>query len=112
MAGLMCCDQNGLCLKCKGDMNPLLSGSYTAVIRLASQLKGFEGNTSSVMVTIETSNYTEVVKQYDGHTVVMKSPSASSNFSVDSKLLGDVHRKEDVRSNEHLTEEVETNGIE
>jgi hypothetical protein len=92
-------------------MNPLLSGSYTAVIRLASQLQGFEGNSTSVIVTIETSNFTEVVKQYDGHTVVMKAPSASS-LAVESKIPDEVHGREDVRSNEHLVEEDEANGME
>jgi len=92
-------------------MNPSLSGSYTAVIRLASQLDGFEGNSTSVMVTIETRNFTEVIKQYDGHTVVMKAPSSSS-LAVENKLPGDAHGREDMRSNEHLAEEDETNGME
>ena len=75
--GVMCCDQNGLCLKQKGDINSELSGNYTSMIRLASQLQGFEPS-SSVMITMEAAESATVVKQYDGHTIVMKAHTSSN----------------------------------
>jgi len=115
--GLMCCDQNGLCLKSKGDMNPLLSGSYTAVIRLAAQLKGFDGTPTSPMVTIETNHFGTVIKQYDGHTVVMKAPSISDVtakvMTQESESGNRVQHTAATRSSEqHHSEEVDVTGNE
>eukprot|EP00979_Chaetoceros_neogracilis_P010392 scaffold2455_cov212-Chaetoceros_neogracile.AAC.46 len=75
--GAMCCDQNGLCLKQNGNINSELSGNYTSMIRLASQLQGFESS-PSVMITMETADSATVVKQYDGHTIVMKAHTSSN----------------------------------
>ena len=87
----MCCDQNGLCLKKKGDISALHAGTYTAIIRLASQLEGFES--TSVMVSMETDRSATVIKQYDGHTVVMKVPApgdvGSDEGVVDDEVTGD-----------------------
>ena len=84
--GLMCCDQSGLCLKKKGDINPHHSGTYTAMMRLALQLDGLES--SSVVISMETDKSATVIKQYDGHTVVMKVPASESVINLE-KASGD-----------------------
>jgi hypothetical protein len=85
--GLMCCDQSGLCLKKKGDINPLLSGTYTAMIRLASQLEGFE--TTPTVISMETDQSRTIIKQYDGHTVVMKVPALDDSHADSEDVQGD-----------------------
>jgi hypothetical protein len=90
--GVMCCDQNGLCLKQKGNIDPKHSGNYTSMIRLASQLQGFEP-ASSVMITMETEESATAIKQYDGHTIVLKALSSSNQKSAagidDTAVLGE-----------------------
>ena len=89
--GLMCCDESGLCLKKEGDINPLHAGAYTAMIRLASQLEGFESTGTSAVISMETDRSSTIVKQYDGHTVVMKVPAKGGerNISEDDHVQGD-----------------------
>lgn len=98
--GLMCCDQNGLCLKTKGDINPLHAGTYTAMIRLASQLDGIES--TSVMVSMETDRSVTVIKQYDDHTVVMKVPSSESGQDHDDLKEETADFTEDGAAKEHV----------
>ncbi len=91
---LMCCDENGLCLKKKGHIDSSHAGTYTAIMRLASQLDGIgTGNPSSpasttrtraaVTVSVDTDQFSTIIKQYDGHTVVMKVPVSSSDDLTD-----------------------------
>lgn len=85
-AALMCCDQNGLCLKKKGNIDASHSGTYTAVMRLASQLDGFPSSTTAsrtgLTVSLDTDNSATIIKQFDGHTVVMKAPKSIINQSI------------------------------
>lgn len=95
---MMCCDANGLCVKKIGsdDLLPSHSGSYTAIIRLASQLSGISSqitessseSTSSkpVSVTIETDQSSTVVKRYGQHTVVIKVPASKATNESDDDI--------------------------
>eukprot|EP01083_Nonionella_stella_P074036 200612_1 len=85
-AALMCCDQNGLCLKKKGNIDASHSGTYTAVMRLAAQLDGFPSSPTSstrgLTVSIDTDSSSTIIKQFDGHTVVMKAPKSIIDQSI------------------------------
>jgi hypothetical protein len=43
----LCCDPNGQSIGVKGDINPNHAGSYTCIMRLASQLDEFTSSSSS-----------------------------------------------------------------
>ena len=97
---LMCCDFNGLCVKKIGseDLHSSHSGSYTAIIRLASQLscitpqitESASESTSSkpITVTIETDHSSTVVKRYGQHTVVIKVPPSKATTENDEDMEG------------------------
>lgn len=96
---MMCCDVNGLCVTKIGsdDLQPSQSGSYTAIVRLASQLSGISNPISDsssestsqnpIFVTIETDKSSTVMKRYGKHTVVFKAPPVE--VLNDSAVSGD-----------------------
>lgn len=97
---MMCCDVNGLCVKKIGsdDLQPSHSGSYTAIIRLASKLSGISSQTTEsssestpskpVTVTIETDQSSTVAKRYGQHTVVIKVPASKAINENDEDIEG------------------------
>ena len=96
-AAVLLADPNGLCLKKKGDINPDTAAHYTSMIRLVSQLQGFEQN-SSVSISIETDQSTTMVKQYDDMTMVFKAPSKIEGGGSSSAPVTDVSEPQDVSS--------------
>jgi hypothetical protein len=85
--GICCNDPNGLCLISKGNMNGgNESGTYTSLMRLASQLyPQQEGSMSNEapLVNIETDSSSILVKEYHGHTVAMKVPNRVASDQAD-----------------------------
>eukprot|EP00980_Cylindrotheca_fusiformis_P002252 scaffold517_cov119-Cylindrotheca_fusiformis.AAC.35 len=77
--GISCNDPNGLCLISGGNIDGgNESGSYTSLVRMASQLYPHnEGTLASEapLVKIETDAANILVKEYDGHAVAMKVPN-------------------------------------
>lgn len=62
------------------------SGTYTSLVRLASQLyPQQEGgmSTDAPIVKIETDSSSILVKEYDGHTVAMKVPNRVDSDQAD-----------------------------
>ena len=94
-AAVLLADPNGLCLKKNGDINPDTAAHYTSMIRLASQLQGFEQN-SSVSISIETDQSTTMVKQYDDMTMVFKAPSKMGVDGSSGAVVADVSEPKDV----------------
>ena len=93
-ASMLCCDPNGMCLGTRGDIDESTAGSYTSLIRLASQLSGLSTSTSSLsnshsrthgslLVAVETSVSTIMVKEYGDHTVVLSAPTKLSDIKKD-----------------------------
>lgn len=81
VGGILCNDPNGLCLISKGNMDSdANSGAYTSLVRLASQLQPNQqqqNDTSPApLITIETDETSILIKEYDGHTVAMRVPTA------------------------------------
>lgn len=79
--GISCNDPNGLCLLSKGDMKSANdSGTYTTLVRLASQL---QTHVEAALIVIETKSSNILVKDYDGHAVAMKVPRTAANDETD-----------------------------
>lgn len=57
------------------------------MIRLASQLEGFES--APAVISMETDQSTTIIKQYDDHTVVMKVPLAVDSNEDSEEVQGD-----------------------
>ena len=92
--GLLCNDPSGLCLSATGAFlmddskskqlqsvdDMASSGVYTSLTKLAQQLQTPDaGNPAASMaplITIETDSCNILVKEYDGHAIAMKVPSA------------------------------------
>ena len=79
--GILCTDASGLCLSAEGvaatPQSDEAAGTYTSLLRLASQLQG--GVASSPLVTIETDEASTLIKSYDGgHTVALTVPNAAA----------------------------------
>uniref|UniRef100_A0A7S1BV49 Late endosomal/lysosomal adaptor and MAPK and MTOR activator 5 n=1 Tax=Corethron hystrix TaxID=216773 RepID=A0A7S1BV49_9STRA len=86
--GFLYNDMNGLCITKSGQISSAKSDAYTSLARIASRLTAGYSTTGDdyfhlPVVTIETNNYTLIVKEHDvqegGLTVVMKVPPASRN---------------------------------
>ncbi|KAL3768089.1 hypothetical protein ACHAW5_009146 [Stephanodiscus triporus] len=82
--GVLCNDQNGLCLGFRGDIDASRSGIYTSIAKLASQLdstvdgSGGGNNPQDVpLVSIQTEKSALLVKEYGGRTVVFRVPNTS-----------------------------------
>jgi hypothetical protein len=80
--GVLCNDQNGLCLGFRGDIDASRSGIYTSIAKLASQLdstvdgSGGGNNPQDVpLVSIQTEKSALLVKEYGGRTVVFRVPT-------------------------------------
>ncbi len=80
--GVLCNDQNGLCLGFRGDIDASRSGIYTSIAKLASQLdstvdgSGVRNNLQDVpLVSIQTEKSALLVKEYGGRTVVFRVPT-------------------------------------
>lgn len=103
VGGILCNDPSGLCLAARGSLNTrnhiANSGGYTNLIRLASQLQGASKNedqqqqqpqqqpsgggvgastTELPLITIEYDDSAVLVKEYDGHVVALRVPSAKA----------------------------------
>lgn len=105
--GILCNDPSGLCMAARGSLNTrnniANSGVYTNLIRLASQLQGASKNeeqqqqqqqqpqqqqpsgggvgastTEVPLITIEYDDSAVLVKEYDGHVVALRVPSAKA----------------------------------
>lgn len=92
--GLLCNDRSGLCLSATGAFltdnakskqlqsldDMASSGVYTSLTKLAQQLQTPDaGNPAASMaplITIETDDFNVLVKEYDGHAIALKVPSA------------------------------------
>ncbi len=79
--GVLCNDQNGLCLGFRGDIDASRSGIYTSIAKLASQLdstvdgSGGRNNPQDLpLVLIQTEKSALLVKEYGGRTVVFRFP--------------------------------------
>jgi len=82
--GISCNDPSGLCLLSKGNMTSANdSGTYTTLVRLASQIQTQQGNVEVPLITIETKSSSIMVKEYDGHAVAMKVPRTVANDETD-----------------------------
>jgi hypothetical protein len=78
VGGILCNDRSGLCLSSAGAIDSSNSGVYTNLVRLATQLQQQGKATDSTpLITIETYSSAIIVKEYDGHAVALKVPSAS-----------------------------------
>ncbi len=80
--GVLCNDQNGLCLGFRGDIDASRSGIYTSIAKLASLLdstvdgSGGRNNPQDLpIVLIQTEKSALLVKEYGGRTVVFRFPS-------------------------------------
>ncbi|EEC50855.1 predicted protein [Phaeodactylum tricornutum CCAP 1055/1] len=85
VGGLLCNDPAGLCLATRGNMGNEDSGTYTNLVRLASQLQPDSKESSSdgaiyaaPLITIETESSAILVKEYDGHAVAIRVPKAEA----------------------------------
>lgn len=84
LEGISCNDPIGLCLLSKGTMTSANdSGTYTTLVRLASQLQTQQGNAEVPLIAIETKLSSIMIKEYDGHAVAMKIPRAVANDEAD-----------------------------
>ena len=72
-AGVLCNDSSGLCLGSAGSVDASKSGAYTNIARLASQLGGVD----VPLVSIETDKATTLIKEYNGHVVVLRTPATT-----------------------------------
>jgi hepatitis B virus X-interacting protein len=80
--GVLCNDQNGLCLGFRGDIDASRSGIYTSIAKLASQLdstvdgSGGGNNSQDVpLISIQTEKSALLVKEYGERTVVFRVPA-------------------------------------
>eukprot|EP00591_Stephanopyxis_turris_P003837 CAMPEP_0195529748 /NCGR_PEP_ID=MMETSP0794_2-20130614/32387_1 /TAXON_ID=515487 /ORGANISM="Stephanopyxis turris, Strain CCMP 815" /LENGTH=130 /DNA_ID=CAMNT_0040661103 /DNA_START=20 /DNA_END=412 /DNA_ORIENTATION=+ len=83
--GALCIDSSGLCLGSKGIIDTSRSGVYNTIAKLASQLNnGSDGGGGEMpLVSIETNMACLLVKEYDGHTVVMRVPVVESANNIE-----------------------------
>jgi hypothetical protein len=80
--GVLCNDQNGLCLGFRGDIDASRSGIYTSIAKLASQLDSTVDGSGGrnipqdvPLVSIQTEKSALLVKEYGGRTVVFRVPT-------------------------------------
>ena len=78
--GVLCNDPSGLCVNSKGRIDYSQSGIYTNLTQLASRLEESysQGIKVSPLITLETDRATLLVKEYDGHAVVLRVPNAET----------------------------------
>jgi hypothetical protein len=87
--GILCNDPMGLCIAAEGAMSDEAknAGVFTSMVRLASQLQGAAGSSTTAappLITIETDEATILVKAYDGHTVALRVPAAAASIPTTS----------------------------
>mmetsp|Transcript_34796 Transcript_34796/g.53364 ORF Transcript_34796/g.53364 Transcript_34796/m.53364 type:complete len:111 (+) Transcript_34796:130-462(+) len=70
IGGALCNDSNGLCVGAKGEIDDKDSGIYTSIVRMAAQLEPDD----VPVVAMETDEAHILVKEFDGHTVVLRIP--------------------------------------
>jgi len=87
VSAILCCDPNGLILGTRGNvLDDSKAASYTSIMRLASQLSSLSssspslpnshsGTHGSLLVSVETLNTTILLKEYNGHSVVLDVPT-------------------------------------
>ncbi|KAL3822249.1 hypothetical protein ACHAXA_005882 [Cyclostephanos tholiformis] len=88
--GVLCNDQNGLCLGFRGDIDASRSGIYTSIAKLASELDGTvdgsgggDNSNDMPLVSIQTEKSALLVKEYGGRTVVFRVPvKEEKNYSA------------------------------
>ena len=85
--GMLCNDENGLCLGSRGNMDTSKAGIYTSIAKLASLLDSTVDGLGGVavaggglseevpIVTIHTEKSEFIVKEYSGRTVVFRVPA-------------------------------------
>mmetsp|Transcript_54468 Transcript_54468/g.162771 ORF Transcript_54468/g.162771 Transcript_54468/m.162771 type:complete len:111 (-) Transcript_54468:163-495(-) len=73
-SGVLCNDPSGLCLGFRGSVDSSESGTYTSIARLAAQLDGSNGGVDVPLVSVETDKAATLIKEYDGHAVVLRTP--------------------------------------
>lgn len=84
LEGISCNDPSGLCLLSKGSMTSANdSGTYTTLIRLASQLQTQQRSVEVALIAIETKASSILVKDYDGHAVAMKVRRTAANDEME-----------------------------
>ena len=85
IGGILCNDTTGLCLSSQGEMGDVSknSGTYTNLVRLASQLQPAQSSDAPPLITIETDDTATLVKEYDGNTVTMKVPMKSAMMKTE-----------------------------
>eukprot|EP00588_Corethron_pennatum_P004441 CAMPEP_0194288822 /NCGR_PEP_ID=MMETSP0169-20130528/37684_1 /TAXON_ID=218684 /ORGANISM="Corethron pennatum, Strain L29A3" /LENGTH=158 /DNA_ID=CAMNT_0039035925 /DNA_START=35 /DNA_END=511 /DNA_ORIENTATION=+ len=101
--GFLCNDMNGLCITRSGEMSSAGSDAYTSLARIASRLAaGYSAGGDDYfhlpVVTVETADYTLVVKEHDvqegGLTVAVKvPPSAASGPAAAAAAAAVVDRR-------------------
>ena len=72
--GALCNDPSGLCLQSRGNIDASNAGVYTSLARLASQMEGGNG-VEAPLIFIETDKAATLVKEYAGHSVVIRVPN-------------------------------------
>lgn len=126
--GALCNDASGLCIGSRGNISTTQAGAYTNIAKLASQLSGEEGDSNTggkgkeeqqkeqqqhqvngfPLITIETDEAALLVKEYDGHTVVVRVPVRRENEVADTGKLHDTtpigEDLVDARHEEHVAE--------
>lgn len=73
-SGVLCNDPSGLCLGFRGSVDSTKSGIYGSIARLAAQLDGSNGGVDVPLVSVETNKAATLIKEYDGHAVVLRTP--------------------------------------
>jgi len=97
--GMLCNDENGLCLGSRGNMDTSLAGIYTSIAKLASLLDstvdglGAAGGSEEEvpLVTIYTEKSEFIVKEYSGRTVVFRVPAiedTGGDDTADETIMG------------------------
>jgi hypothetical protein len=93
--GVLCNDQNGLCLGFRGDIDASRSGIYTSIAKLASQLdstvdgSGGGNNSHDVpLISIQTEKSTLLVKEYGERTVVFRVPAKEDKSAAAIDVRG------------------------
>ena len=91
--GVLCNDQNGLCLGFRGDIDASRSGIYTSIAKLASQLdstvdgSGGGDNSHDVpLISIQTEKSTLLVKEYGERTVVYNPSAQHINWKANCAM--------------------------
>lgn len=99
VAASLCNDQSGLCLGSRGKIDTSRAGLYTKIVHLASRLDPYNthdyarkdqdvgaggGEKTSKLdypvpfVSIETDCASVFIKEYDGHTIVLRVPNQAT----------------------------------